>query len=238
MEIKEFESEVLAVKQETPSIKIWHFSVPEDFSFLPAQYIGLVIKLSNGETKAHAFSVASSPTRLNKGYIVISKRIGESDYSQALDTLKKGDTVIIKGPYGRYLFNEDKDAVMLSGGIGITPLMDMIEYATDKELKTKITLLFSNRTPEEIPFKKELDSLQKQNPNLKIIHTITRPSKEWRGVTGRIGKEMIKKYSDKLPDKVFYICGPIEMVNSFVEMLKEIGISEEQIKKHRSAAPV
>ena len=235
LNIKEFESKVLKVKQETQEIKSFRFLVPADFSYKPAQHIALELNL-NGKAQIKSFSIASSP--LQKGYIEIAKRIGESEYSQKLMKLEQGDTVKIKGPYGMFLLQEDKDAVMLSGGIGITPLRDMIQYATEKKLPIKITLIFSNKTPEEIPYKQEFDELQKKNPKLKVIHTITRSeeSKEaakWKGETGHIDADMIKKHASNYTAAIFYICGPPGMVNAMLEILKQMEIPAERIKIER-----
>ena len=62
---------------------------------------------------------------------------------------------------------------MISGGIGITPFRSMIKYTIDKKLPTKITLFYSNKTPEEIAYHKEFKDLEDSNKNLKIIYTIT-----------------------------------------------------------------
>ena len=233
LNIKDFESKVLRVNQETAEIKSFQFSVPDDFSFKPAQHIVLELPV-DGKKQMKSFSISSSPSK--KGYIETTKRIGPSEYSKVMGSLKEGDVVRIKGPYGLFLLNEEKDAVMIAGGIGITPFKDMIEYASEKELPIKITLLFSNKTPEDIPFKEELDELDRKNPDLKIIHTITRPNQskeEWNGLTGHINEEMIRKEVESFEGKVFYICGPPSMVNEVVAILEKMEIPKEQIKLER-----
>jgi len=233
LNIKDFESKVLRVNQETAEIKSFQFSVPDDFTFKPAQHVVLELPI-NGKKQMKSFSISSSP--LSKGYIETTKRIGPSGFSKIMGSLKEGDTVKIKGPYGFFILNEKKDAVMIAGGIGITPFKNMLEYASEKKLPIKITLLFSNKTPEDIPFREELDVLHRENSNLKIIHTITRPGEgkeEWNGLTGHIGEEMIRKAVGNFEDKIFYICGPPSMVNSIFSMLKEIGVQKEQIVLER-----
>ncbi len=233
LNIKDFESKVLRVNQETTEIKSFQFSVPDDFSFKPAQHVVLELHV-DGKKQMKSFSISSSPSR--KGYIETTKRIGPSEYSKVMGSLKEGDVVRIKGPYGLFLLNEEKDAVMIAGGIGITPFKDMIEYASEKVLPIKITLLFSNKTPEDIPFKEELDELDRNNSDLKIIHTITRPhqnKEEWDGLTGHINEEMIRKEVESFEGKVFYVCGPPSMVNEVVAILEKMQIPKEQIKIER-----
>lgn len=232
----EFESKVLKEWHETPEIKAYRLSVPKDFSFQSAQHVAIGLQVGE-KIQQKAFSIASSPSSAHAGYIEIAKRIGTSEYAKKLDGLRVGDTVHIKGPYGRFLFDEARDAVMLSGGIGITPLKNMIEHACEKKLPIKITLIFSNKTPEEIPYKKELDALEKKNKNFRAVHTITRPQEskgtgEWKGPVGRISKEMVSSIG-KFSEKIYYICGPPSMVNEVNALLLSLGLKKEQIKLER-----
>jgi len=86
------------------------------------------------------------------------------------------------GPYGDFTFHGEYDKVgMLSGGIGITPLRSMIKYSIDKKLNANITLLYSNSLESDIAFKDELETIQRENPNVKVIETVTRPGPDWKG---------------------------------------------------------
>ncbi|MEK6852961.1 MAG: FAD-dependent oxidoreductase [Nanoarchaeota archaeon] len=235
LNIKKFESKVLRVKQETPEIMSFRFSTPPDFEYKAANHIILDLGIEvDGRKQLKSFSISSSPT--HKGYIETAKRVSESEFSKKLASLKKGDTIMILGPYGMFILDESRDAVMLSGGIGITPLRNMIQYATEKRLPIKITLIYSNKTPEEIAFKDELNELLKKNPNLRVHYTITRPEEgrqEWHGLRGRIDEQMIKKLVPNLHEVIFYICGPPSMVNAMNEMLIKMGIPSTRIKLER-----
>src|SRR2546423_6937944 len=72
---------------------------------------------------------------------------------------------------------------MLAGGIGITPLKGMAEYANDKMLPIQVRLLYSNRSEGEIAFRAELEELERRNPNFRVLHTLTGDSvsKGWKG---------------------------------------------------------
>jgi ferredoxin-NADP reductase len=91
-------------------------------------------------------------------------------------------------------------------------------------------MIYSNKTESEIALKRDLDELTKKNLNFKIIHTITRPeeSPEWNGVTGRIDEKMIREHSDLT--ETFYVCGPPQMVDGTVAILKAMNIPPAQIK--------
>lgn len=230
--ILNFSSRLLAVKQETHDVKTFRFEVPDSFTFLPGQYITLELEL-DGSRDRRTFSISSSPTR--KGFIEITKRIGQSDFSQKLDSISKGFSVNIRGPYGMFVLNEQHDGILLAGGIGITPFRSYMEYATDKKLKNNLTLFYSNKTPEDIAFREELEDISKVNKNIRIVETITRPeeSKEkWPGTVGRIDESMIKENAD-IGSAIFYICGPPAMVDAMLEVVKGMGMPKEKIKTEK-----
>ena len=105
--------------------------------------------------------------------------------------------------------------------------MCMIRYNVDKKLDTKITLLLSNKTPEDIIFRKDLE--KSKNKGINIINTVTRYDKEdWDGEKGRINQDMIKKHADL--DSIFYICGLPQMVDGIKKELEALGVDKTKIK--------
>ncbi len=224
-----FETSVKQKIQRTPDIISIRFNKPKDFEHAPGQF--MFIKLNSGgkEMEKH-FTISSSPTE--QDYIEVTKKLTGNEFANALAALKVGDKVTINAPFGDFTFKGEYDKLgMLSGGIGVTPLRSMIRYCTDKKLKTDIVLLYSNRSEDDIAFKNELLEMQRQNKNLRVINTITQPGKEWKGLTGRINKEMVEKEIPDYMERVFYICGPPKMVDAMVGVLKELNVPDEQIKQ-------
>lgn len=107
----------------------------------------------------------------------------------------------------------------------------MCRYCTDLQLDTKITLLYGNRTEKDIVFRKELEEMQEQNRNLKVVFTLSEASEGWTGYTGRINAEMIVKEIPDYKERTFYICGPPAMVTAMENFLKGLNITQEKIKK-------
>jgi len=79
-------------------------------------------------------------------------------------------------------------------------------------------------------FKNELEDMQRQNKNLKVVNTITRPSDKWKGFTGRIDREMIQKIIPDYKERFFYICGPPKMVETVVGILEGMNLPQNKIK--------
>lgn len=223
-----FETDVIETIQRTPDIKSIRFKKPQGFRYLAGQY--MFITLGDGPDRmTKHFTLSSSPT---EDFLEITKRLTGHPFSNALASLNSGDKVSIEGPHGVFTFQGEYYKVgMLSGGIGIAPLRSMIKYSLDQKLNANITLLYSNSRESDIAFKDELEGVQSENPDIKVIETITRPGPDWKGVTGRIDAEMIKKFMPDYIERTFYTSGPQKMVNAMVSLLIELGIPKEQIKK-------
>jgi ferredoxin-NADP reductase len=98
-------------------------------------------------------------------------------------------------------------------------------------LDTKITLLYGNRTENDIVFRKELETMQQQNKNLKVVFTLNEASSEWKGATGLITAEMIKKEIPDFKETVFYTCGPPAMVEIMEKLIEQLGLPKTQLKR-------
>jgi len=226
-----FELEVTKVKYETHDVFSTYLS-RDNFDYKPGQYVILEIDVEDLEGNTRPLSIASSPT---EGFILLSTKIRDTPFKQKLIALKPGDKVKVKGPMGMFTLKEDaKEIVFLGGGIGITPFRDMIKYAADRKLAIKLTLLYSNKTAADIVYKDEWEAFQKQNPNLKVVHTITDDA-SWHGRKGRINEAMIKEFCSDVNTAIFYICGPPGMVTGLYELLKTMNIPQSNIKIEKFA---
>jgi ferredoxin-NADP reductase len=213
------------------------FSRGEYPDYEPGQFAFFPLDGVNNDPKGpiRHFSLASSPTENN---IIISTRIRDSPYKQRLASLEIGSKVKVSEPKGNFTLHKDitKPAILLSGGIGVTPFRSMIKYSTDKSMALRIVMFDSNRDIKNILYKKEFDSWASRNTNLKIVYTVTNESEAnlaaWNGETGRIDKKMIEKYLDNsdLLNSIFYICGPPSMLNAMKELLqKTLQIQKDRI---------
>ncbi len=223
---------VIETKQETPDVKSIKLELKQRFDYKPGQYVIVELDIEDSEN-TRSLSIASSPT---EDFILFSTKISQSAFKQKFNSLKIGDVVKIMGPMGMFVLKEDaKEIVFLGGGIGITPFRDMIKYACDKKLPIKLTLLYSNKTPNDIVYKEEWPLFEKENHNLKVVHTITDDATGWQGRTGRINDAMIKEFCSDLNNTIFYICGPPGMVTGLSDLLKAMNIPQGNIKIERFA---
>ena len=227
--IVKFETYVKKIIPRTYNVRSFRFPRPKTLSYKAGQFLIATIK-ADGKELSKPFSISSSPTE--KEHIEFTKKLSESEFSTALKMLKEGDWARIDAPYGSFTFEGEHEKIgLLGGGIGITPFMSICRYCTDKRLNTKITLLYGNRSESDIVFRKELETMQKRNANLKVVFTVNEPSSEWKGATGIINAEIVKKEIPDYRETVFYTCGPPAMVYAMEKLIENLGLPKTQLNR-------
>jgi len=107
----------------------------------------------------------------------------------------------------------------------------MAEYAADRMLPIPIRLVYSNRGEDEIVYRSELDTLERQNPRFHVLYTLTRPAdKGWRGPTGRIDRELLQEAARGLADPIYYVSGTPGMVVGMLRLLGDLGIPDADLE--------
>lgn len=231
----QFETIVSGVIQRTSDIKTFRFSVGErkDVRYQSGQYFFVTIRI-DGREAVHHFTISSSPTETEqKGYLEFTKRITASDYSQALDRLKPGDWVRLRGAEGDFTLPPGKrDLAFLSGGIGITPLRSMLRYIADKKLDHDIVLIYGNNTWENIAFREELAEIANTHDRIRVEFVLSGPDfpPGWEGKQGRLTRELITELLPDYQQRFFYLSGPPGMVVALEEQLTAINIPPGQLK--------
>lgn len=204
--------------------------------FIPGQYIRMTLPIDQPDErgKTRLFTIASSP--LEKDHIMITTKIMQSTFKKTLVQLVPGTQVQFFGPMGIFTLREEETMprIFIAGGIGITPFHSMITYVYQKKLPIPITLFVSFSTPEEVIFKDELETISKQMPTIKVIYTVTKPegsTMQWNGETGRISKDLMSKYTEDLRYSIYYLVGPPVMVSAMLELVQQIQVPPEQVRR-------
>jgi ferredoxin-NADP reductase/DMSO/TMAO reductase YedYZ heme-binding membrane subunit len=221
--------------RQTPDVQTFRFAPadggPMPFQHQPGQYL-VISPVINGKKVNRPYTISSSPTQPDYCEITV-KREEMGFVSRHLhDTLREGDTINISAPTGRFIFDgtQAKSVVLIAGGVGITPLMAIARYLTDKGWQGEIFFAYSTRTQNDIIYRKELDDLKARFPNLHVHVTLSRADMDWTGHKGRVTAEFLTKCIPELPRRLVYICGPDAMMAMTVQVLKELGVPAEQIK--------
>lgn len=223
-----FETSVREIIPRTSDVSSFRFPRPAELTYKPGQYLFVTIK-SGGKELLHTFSLSSSPTE--EDFIEFTKKFTASEYSTALKAMKAGDWAKIDAPHGSFTFmGEHKKIVLLAGGIGITPFRSICKYCTDMRVPASIVLFYGCRSENDIAFQTELEDLQKQNPNFKVIVVLSEAGSGWKGKVGFINADLIKTEVPDYKERVFFACGPPGMIVAMEKVVGELGLPKEQLK--------
>jgi len=211
------------------------FMKPSGFTYQAGQTIDVTIldpKESDTDGNTRAFSLISKPSDET---IAIATRIRNSAFKRNLQSLPEGTGIAITGPFGSFTLHENtlRPAVFLAGGIGITPFHSIITDALEKNLPHALFLFYANRRPEDASFLSELEGFKKEKPNFYFIPTMTNVSQSkirWEGEEGYINETMLTTHLPKDSLPIYYLAGPSTMLASLREMLKQSGVSGDDIK--------
>lgn len=205
----------------SPNVKLFHLGNRLDF--IPGQFV-LAGLWGYGEAP---FGIASSPFEKRRLDLMIRKT---GMVSSALHTLKAGDEITIRGPYGNGFpleFFEGKDIVMVSGGCGIPPIASLIEYLIKKREKFgRLYLLYGAATPNDVLIKDKVKQWEKAG--LRIFLTVDKPTPDWQGYVGLV-TELIKEIKINPLDAVSAMCGPGPMTAAVEKILRPLGIADRRV---------
>ena len=186
----------------------------------------------DGRAEVADYSITSSP--LVEGTLELAvKDIGRNPVTQFLHhRAGAGHVVRIKGRQGDFIYQRGMgdSLVLIAGRIGITPVMSIVRYVDEAATDASATLLYGARTPEELLFRGQLDSISARNPRIRCVYTVTRPEgTPWPGNAGRIDSALLKRAQlDKRA--LFYVCGPPAMIKYMLCLLGEFAVPDSRIK--------
>ena len=230
-----YASKLLSRVEVAQDTMAFHFEKPQGFNFKPGQSVDLTLMNSpetDSEGNTRTFSIASAPF---ENQLVFVTRMRDTAFKRSLKNIALGTAVKMDSAIGSFTLhkNTTKPAVLLAGGIGITPFFSIVRQADHDRAPHKLYLFNSNRRPEDTPFLDTLRELEKSNPNFKLICTMTdmsKSTKEWKGETGLIDKGTLLRHLTTLQGPIYYIAGPPAMVAGVRKMLVAANVDEDDIR--------
>ncbi len=205
--------------------------------FKPGQFATLGLP-SNKKWIRRAYSIASPVKEKNflEFYIV---KVTDGRLTVQLHAMKPGDSLWLgPKPAGHFTLDpveRDKDLWLIATGTGLGPYMSMIR-SIDLGKRQKTTLIHGVRYSEDLGYFEELKTLSQEREGLTYIPIVSRPSKTWKGYSGRIPqswpsllKESNSSYS---PDSShIFLCGNPEMIKEMTSLLKKDGFKMHSRKE-------
>ena len=213
-----------------------------EFKFVPGQYI-TIRAIINNEDCRRSYSICSSTSEI---LTVAVKKVYKGKMSTYInENLNEGDLIEIQAPQGNFKLeginqSNSRKFVGFAAGSGITPILSMMKELSSSEKNSQFLLFFSNKTSNDVMFKRELNLLT--NNNITIKYLFSREIGEDELYNGRIdeqkAKELLKSNMEYLNADAFYLCGPEEMIFSTKNVLESFGVNSSKIKFELFTAPV
>ena len=195
-------------------------------NYKPGQFMTLELEV---EGKKHFRSYTMSSTPTNSAYFELTiKRVDGGVVSNALcDHLKKGATLRMTGPHGKFTCapKPRKKLLLLSAGSGVTPMLSMARWIRDQKLDTDVVYFHCARTARDLFFGDEVDAMKVSNARFVQHISLTRSTQKdkWRGLTGYLDAAMLHTVAPDFAEREIYICGPTGFMEGSKALLQNCG---------------
>lgn len=181
------------------------------------------------------FSISTSSDRGDDTIGFTIKELG--DFTSTIKQLKPGETVYVDGPYGNFNLDEHyhRNLVLIAGGIGSAPVLSILRTMKDRGREKQVIFFYGNPTLDSVIYLEELEELQNEI-DLKVVHVLEQPPEDWEGEKGFITADILKRH---LPEDykeweyLFFLCGPMPMIQAVEGALKGLGIPSVNISSEK-----
>ena len=215
--------ELLAKEMCGGDIVTCRFSRPQGYEFAAGQWFRLTLDTATGP-EVRTFSHCSGPA---DDALEMTTRLSASAFKTALVALEPGASAHIDGPGGRLALPADDRICFLVGGVGITPVRSMLrDAAATGRTFADALLLFGNRDESCVPFAEEFSAMD--SIGVRTVICYERPTEGWRGESGFISAETVRRHVDADDGRPFVVTGPPVMVEAMEHVLDDLEIAPER----------
>ena len=230
-------AEVRDTVAETSRVKSLLLHVTGWQGHLPGQHVDIRLTAEDGYQAQRSYSIASPPES-ELVTLTVEQVAGGEVSPYLVGDLHAGDQFELRGPIGGYFVWTVAlrgPLYLIAGGSGIVPLMAMLRHRASREVRVPALLLYSSRSLEDVIYREELDAMARRDPDLRVVHTLTRRQpKGWAGHRRRIDEALLAetRFPPEQSPKVF-VCGPTPFVENVSRLLVELGHDPLSIKTER-----
>jgi len=239
------EAKIVSSKIITPKNKLIRLRCCPSFAcrkhnqveFVAGQYLGLYPYEPDSQFFPGQYSVVSAPSDLPYVEVMVTNSENPRNLRHWLHRIARVGDKLWVDPVGYgtvavtgkemldcpLAWNGGKGGIcLLGGGSGISACISIIRHLCEEDHPVDIVFIHSNRNEDEIPFYDEMKTMEKENKNLKVIHTLTGASETWTGRKGRINEDLLLEF---IPGKkIFCVFGSATFCTAIVSMLLDIGV--------------
>lgn len=236
--------EIAELNRETADAVSLRFAVPaqlaDAYRYLRGQHLVIEAKIA-GEAVRRTYSICAGEDE-NELRIAI-RRINDGRFSAfANERLKAGDRLAVMPPAGSFHAELAPDKARLhlaiAAGSGITPILGIVKTVLAREPKSRVVLIYGNRSVDTILFHEELEDLKNRYmTRLALHHVLSREEQDAEILQGRIDAAKLKAMAGRLfrAEDVgeVYLCGPAGMIDEAQATLVELGLPADRIHSER-----
>ncbi|WP_211085107.1 hybrid-cluster NAD(P)-dependent oxidoreductase [Marinomonas profundi] len=216
------------VIHETWDVKTFCFMAqqPVMFFFKPGQFVTLELEIE-GKQVMRSYTISSSPS-VPYSFSITVKRVPGGEVSNWLhDTMSVGSELAVHGPVGQFNcidFPAEK-VLLLSGGVGVTPVMSMARWWFDTNADVDITFIHSARSPRDVIYSRELDHMAARLDNFGLYLIVEKMENglPWQGYRGYLDASKLDMISPDFMEREIYCCGPAPYMKAVRALLQERG---------------
>lgn len=207
--------------------------------FLPGQYISIKLEIDGDEfTHIRQYSLSDSP---GKDYyrISVKREAGTANPDGMVsnylhDVVTEGEILKVSAPAGDFVLDTKKNTpvVLLSGGVGLTPMLSMLKTVVEVQPQRKVTFIHAAANGNVHALRQEVETLTSLN-HVNSFFFYDSPTEEDRknkafDVEGYVTEEWLVQNLPTI-EADFYFCGPLPFMKSINTSLKNLGVKEERI---------
>jgi ferredoxin-NADP reductase len=194
------------------------------------QHLTLRVPLPDGDAPViRSYTLSDAPGAVH--YRITVKREGRVS-SWLHDHARTGMTLDAQMPRGRFTFDVAslRPAVLVSAGIGITPMIAMLRRAlADGAPSRRVVFVHGARDTADRPFATELTQIADADARVSLHWFDSRPQRDGVARRGRIDIAQLKRILP-LDDYDFYLCGPSAFMRDLYDGLRALNVPDERIR--------
>ena len=211
--------------------------------FVAGQFVTLRLPLPSGERLLRTYSLSGDPADTARWRISVKREPGGDDMPEGRGSswlhtcVDVGDELELAGPSGAFVCGNDitRPVVLMSGGVGLTPLVSMLHRlrAMDGGQKRQVHFIHACENGAVHAFREEVRAMAAAHPNVQVHFCYRLPSVEDRELKlfdseGLISKDTLQSLLP-LDDYEAYLCGPLAFMQANWRLLRSLGIARERI---------
>jgi ferredoxin-NADP reductase len=225
---------VIGVEDETHDVKTFVLQPNARFgTFLPGSHVSVHVTVE-GRQLQRSYSLSSAPGVDGRVALTVKRVPGGVVSNHLHDTLAPGDVLELSAPGGQFVLRPtDGKLLMLSAGSGITPVMSMLRHLVQKDATSDITFVHFARSPEDLIFERELQSIAEQSPNVKVVFCVEQADGAWTGLRGRIDGALLDAAAPNFRTSDTYLCGPSGFMQAVMQTFERADADLSRLRFER-----